>query len=189
MFLSADKQAVQKIYPWCNDTAIQLIEKEVHEKKLLVAFPSVKRKDLILWRSPLNEHVSTEDVCRDFDALRKDLANKMMLSSMASALRNSMTNAQMNMFQFYGALTAVLSEAESLFRQPRRKTSSKLIPIRMVRPPAIHAILNREMNMPHMRSNVAMIGMDEMGMAKTVSTFDWRVTAHEGGVFVSEIGT
>lgn len=183
-----DVKAIQSIYPWCNDTAVGIIGDVVCEGKRLVAFPSVKRKDLILWKSAKNEQTPVEDVLNDFESLRKDFENTFLESPMAAAMRSSMSLSQMRSLFFYGALTAVLSEAEALYRKPSHKTSSKLIPARLVRPPAIHAILNNTMlNDPLFQSNVALVDFDVSGMAKGAATFKWKVT-HQQGLKIHDIG-
>lgn len=189
MFLSEDILAVQKLYPWCSDTAVKLIGKEVLKGKRVVAFPSAKRKDLILWTCSPNEQTPIDTIINDFAALEKNFRETYMDSPMASMLRASMPLDKLRAFFFYGALTAVLTEAESLFRKPARKTSSKLIPIRLVRPPAIHAILNDRMGDKSFNSNVALIDVDASGMSKGAATFKWIVNKHTDGVVTYDIGT
>lgn len=189
MFLSEDILAVQKLYPWCSDTAIKLIGESVLKGKRVVAFPSAKRKDLILWTCPPNEDTPVETVLNDFTALENSFRETYMTSPMASMLRATMSLESMRTFFFYGALTAVLNEAESLYRKPSHKTSSKLIPIRLVRPPALHAILNNKMGAPEFHSNVALVDIDSSGMAKGTATFNWLVTKHQDGTLTYDIGT
>lgn len=189
MFLSEDIRAVQKLYPWCNDTAVKLIGEVVQEGRRLVVFPSVKRKDLILWKCAPNEQTPVEDILHDFEVLENDFKQTFMSSPMAGVIRASMSLEKMRTFFFYGALTAVLTEAEMLYRKPQRKTTSKLIPIRMVRPPALHAILNNKMGAPNFHSNVALIDFDSSGMAKGTATFNWLVTKHQDGTLTYDIGT